>query len=87
MLYRIERKKKKFFFHLLKCGIRVIFSVSKKKKERKYFDILRSYFLSNIYIYLLELTSACKRINKDGCYEFVTTKTDTLSTDKKSILV
>ena len=38
---------------------------------------LRSYFL--------ELTSACKRINKDGCYEFVTGKTDEiLSSDKKS---
>ncbi|CAM2727699.1 unnamed protein product [Rotaria socialis] len=34
---------------------------------------------------ILKLTSACKRINKDGCYEFATTKTDALSlTNKKS---
>ncbi|CAF4201871.1 unnamed protein product [Rotaria sp. Silwood2] len=31
-----------------------------------------------------ELTSACKRINKDGCYEFVTAKTEPLSTQKKT---
>ncbi|CAF3618494.1 unnamed protein product [Rotaria sordida] len=34
--------------------------------------------------HIKELTSACKRINKDGCYEFVTDKTETLSTQKKS---
>lgn len=35
-----------------------------------------------------ELTSACKRINKDGCYEFVTYRhasIETLSTQKKSV--
>jgi len=36
--------------------------------------------------HIKELTSACKRINKDGCYEFVTAKTETLSTDKKSVM-
>jgi len=36
--------------------------------------------------HIKELTSACKRINKDRCYEFVTAKTDALSTDKKSVM-
>ncbi len=37
---------------------------------------------SNILL-SLELTTACKRINKDGCYEFVTAK----SKENKSVLV
>jgi len=38
-------------------------------------------------LFYLELTSACKRINKDACYEFVTYRhgtSQTLSTHKKS---
>jgi hypothetical protein len=41
----------------------------------------------DLLFFYLELTSACKRINKDACYEFVTYRHATpeiLSTQKKS---
>jgi hypothetical protein len=42
------------------------------------------FWINIIFLLLsLELTTACKRINKDGCYEFVTAK----SKEKKSVLV
>ncbi|CAF1601770.1 unnamed protein product [Rotaria sp. Silwood1] len=41
-------------------------------------------FTKLLRVLQFQLTNACKRINKDGCYEFVTAKTEPLATEKKS---